>query len=390
MVFLPSFPLYAQTDYCNIAKTAIKDASRLRGLAQKKQVPCLVHDRDKVKDYLLTTISTKLPEGKLKMEEYVYKSLGMVPDKFDYEHGLVDLYLSQIGGYYDPEKKHFIMAAWMPAILQTTVAVHELTHGLQDQYFDLEKLIDAKLDNGDVLLARSALVEGDANIVMLDHARELAGQGRLVKEKDVDSFLMQNIVGLSLMAGMSQVPESLQMVLIFPYTSGVRFVHFLQQHGGYVTVNKAFSRLPRSSEEILHPEKYMAETPDFKEFSEADLLAFGAKPAGKLIYQDTMGEFSISALLGNYVKDKRLSSQAASGWGGDRIFVYEEEGERSLYWLSNWDSEKDAEEFSAQYFASLKSRYPDKEGVTSSADSYKINDWGRGERRGSAVLIEVR
>ena len=51
--------------------------------------------------------------------------------------------------------------------LEEMVLVHELTHALQDQYFDLERFIDGDplSDEG---TARTALVEGDASLVMFD------------------------------------------------------------------------------------------------------------------------------------------------------------------------------------------------------------------------------
>ncbi|MBX7138005.1 MAG: hypothetical protein K1X83_08485 [Oligoflexia bacterium] len=345
----------APSDYCEIAKNAIKEASLIRELAVKRSVPCLVHDKGAVRDYLVQTIDTKLPKNKLKWEGLSYKLIGLVPDEFNYEQGLLDLYLNQIGGYYDPEKKHFIMAAWMPAMLQTTVAVHELTHGLQDQHFNLERMMDPKIENGDLLLARSALVEGDANFVMLEQARKQAGQGTLRAEPNVDAFVMQNILGLSLMGG-SAIPNSLQMMVLFPYTSGLRFVHYLIRQGGYSKVNAVFKKPPRSTEEILHPEKYDVAMADFKEYSQAELRGTEVPSEYQQVYVDTMGEFLISSLLGNFETDKRISALAAAGWGGDRLGIFEDSGKRIMVWRTNWDTPEDAAEFEKSFQHSLSKR----------------------------------
>jgi len=349
----------ADTDYCAIAKMALQAATRIRGLSIKHDVPCLVHDKEEVKHFLVDSIATKLPKGKLASEATIFKAIGMIPDRFDYEHGIVDMYLSQIGGYYDPEKAHFVMAKWMPAMLQATVAVHELTHGLQDQHFNLKTFMDDKIGNNDVLMSRSALVEGDASAVMLDYNRELMGQKLLSDEDNVDSFMLQNIVSLQLMGGSLGVPESLQMMMIFPYNSGLRFVQYLLKKGGYKEVDKVFSRPARSTEEILHPEKYMAQQADFREPEVEEARSRIIPAEAKPVYSDTMGEFSISALLGMYVKDKKESTQAAAGWGGDKIAIFEKDGKRWVSWATLWDTERDADEFYKAFGESIKKRWPE-------------------------------
>lgn len=346
----------AQDETCRIADSAISDASTIRNLRIKRPVPCYVHGKEQVKKYLLHAIETKIPAEKLRMEEAVYKALGFFPENFDYEKGIVELYLNQIGGYYDPDKSHFIMAGWLPAMLQTTVAVHELTHALQDQYFDLSTFMDEKKLNGDELLARSALVEGDATAVMLDYARKMAGVPGIEKEDNVEAMMLQNVVSSSLVAGMGAVPQSMQMLLIFPYTSGLRFAHTLLRRGAYAEIDAAFRRPPRSTEEILHPEKYLLEKPDFVAFQGKDLA--GAE-AGKLRYEDTMGEFATSLLLGNFTSEKASAAKAAAGWGGDRVAVFEDGSSsyRRIVWKTNWDSTEDAEEFFEAYSAALSTKY---------------------------------
>ncbi len=350
------------SDYCEIAERAFKIASRLRGLSMESKVPCLVRDKAQVKEYLLSTIATKLPPRKMELEGYVFGLIGMIPEGFDYEKKLVDLYVNQIGGYYDPEKNHFIMAAWMPAILQMSIAVHELTHGLQDQHFNLEKFMDPKIENSDLLSARSALVEGDANYIMLDYSRELVGQTPLKSENNVDSFMMQNIVGLKLMASSLGVPESLQMSLIFPYTSGLRFAHSLMKSGDLKALDQAYAHPPRSTKEILHPQEYLKGTAKLVEISVTDLETemLPVPKDRQLVYQDTIGEFGISALLGMYVKDRTESTRAANGWMGDRVALFENNGGVGKYlrWKTSWESVRDAEEFYNTYRTSLKSRFP--------------------------------
>lgn len=343
VIFLTQFVL-AEESPCTISNEALEDASSIRGLVIKRKTPCLLHDKAEVKEYLLKTIDTKIPKERLRAEALVYRAFGFLPPTFNYEEGLVKLYLDQLGGYYDPIKDHFVMAAWMPTILQVTIAVHELTHALQDQYFDLVSFTDHHKFSSDELLARSALVEGDATAVMTDYTNAMMGQPPLSKKNDVGSIMFQNVAGSAMMPSLREVPESLKLMLMFPYTSGLRFAHELLKKGGYKEIDKAFKSPPRSTEEILHPEKYGLE-PDFK-----IVKAQKADDIRKIKFEDTLGEFAISALLATHEPNKTTVVNASKGWGGDRVAILEDgNGVQTALWRINWDTQKDLEEFCSAY-----------------------------------------
>jgi hypothetical protein len=346
---------------CEIATTSIAAASELRQLRQKKEVPCLVRDKESVRANILSLVQEKTPPLKMKYEGLTLKTLGFIPEEFDYERGLIDLYVSQLGGYYDPGRKYFVMAGWMPDILQAPIAVHELTHALQDQYFDLEKFIDSKVESTDLLLARSALVEGDATAVMLDYARRRAGQDGIATEPNVESVMLQNVIGGAFTASMAAVPISLQLTLLFPYTSGLRFVHTLLRRDGYKAVDSTFRNPPRSTTEVLHPERYPLREGEVKEFSDAELR--GANK-GAVVYRDTVGEFAISTLLAMSLPNKADAVAAANGWAGDRLITLEQEQPNHptskivvTLWRSAWAREGDAAEFISAYERALRQRY---------------------------------
>ena len=150
-------------------------ASRLRGLKVKREVPCRLQDKAQVERYLRSAIEEKVPKQKLELEGEMYRLIGAIPKDYDYLNGLVAVYTSQLGGYYEPGEEYYAMAAWMPGVLQMPIAVHELTHALQDQHYALEKFIDQKSESSDQLMAKSALVEGDATAVMIDYSRMIVG-----------------------------------------------------------------------------------------------------------------------------------------------------------------------------------------------------------------------
>lgn len=352
--------IYAEDDSekCVLAKSAIEAASEIRGLKIKKEVPCYVHSREQVEEFLMDTLENKITFEKLRKEEKILKALGFLPEDFGYVDGLVELYSSQVGGYYDPSKNHFVMAGWMPLILQTTIAVHELTHALQDQYFDLGEFIEDDSLSSDELMAHSALAEGDASAVMYDYTRAIAGQPGIAEDEDVQGAMMQNVISAAMMIGTTNTPETLQNMLVFPYTSGLRFAHVLLKKGGYKRIDKAFKRPPSSTEEILHPEKYLAATKDYIEINEQELRIDGVPLGAKKTHSDVMGEFSIAALLGSYLKDKGEAADAAAGWGGDKVAVFTSNEKDVVVWKTAWDTEKDSVEFIATYLKVLRKRFP--------------------------------
>lgn len=345
---------FAQEEYCKLSHDALEAAESIRGLSVVREVPCVVQQREQVRSYILSTMNEKVPDSKLLLEEKVYKEVGFLPRSFSYKDGLVELYLSQLGGYYDPDKKRFVMAGWIPPALQTTIAVHELTHALQDQHFGLADYLQQDKYSTDQLLARSALVEGDASAVMFDYTRKLVGQPPLARSDSVDSLLLQNIIGASFLKDVDQVPKSLLNLLLFPYTSGLRFVHFVLLHdGGYQAIDKIFERPPESTEQILHPEKRLKrDGTDSRvvttEELRSDLRALGAQGTlEKPEFEDTLGEFFISVTIAQCLADTRDAARASAGWGGDRIALFQKASSSSelLVWKTLWDSVKDRDEF---------------------------------------------
>ncbi len=337
---------WAAADDCEIVDTAIKITSRIRGLKFTRKVGCRLEGQEEVKRYLEEQIEKKISPEKLSYEGEVYKLLGLIPSDFEYKDGLIELYVSQLGGYYDPEKKYYAMASWMPSAMQLPIAVHELNHALQDQHFNLEPFLDYKKQPGDALLARSALVEGDATAVMIDYARELAGQKRIAEEESLSALMVQNLSGAMLSPDLQKAPSALQVLVLFPYVSGLNFVHAALRKGGYSAVNDIYRRPPATTEEILHPQKYFSGRSDSTkidlEFPD-DVVGFDGESA---VYGDVMGEFIVSTLLSQWIPPQRASI-AASGWGGDYIALYRSKssGKTLLNWKLRWDSRKDAKEF---------------------------------------------
>lgn len=340
-----------QADMCQVAERALREVSGIRGLVAKERVPCLVKSREEIERFLRKMIAEKFPADTLEMEQVVYRAIGVIPDDYDYVHGIVKAYVNQIGGYYDPDTKQFVMLDSMQTALHLPVAVHELTHAIQDQHFKLTTFLDPKMENNDQLMARAALVEGDATSVMQNFMR---------REKEVlpsKKTIIEKIrVPLESDESEAPVPDALQKILFFPYIEGLTFTQRLIESGGYSAVNKAFTNPPKSSRQILHPEEFLigavsTEVPALETLERLE-------PGDALIYSDTIGEFAVSVLLGDSIASPQRGKKCAQGLRGDRVGVFQPaRGPRYLSWRSEWDSDHDAQEFVGCFKALTTAQY---------------------------------
>ena len=336
-------------DYCKQTSRLLGEASRIRQLEPKRTVPCKLESRAQIRTFLDRSIEEDLPPERLYYEEILFKAIGLIPESYDYKEGLVRFLVSQIGGYYDPKSKQFIMADWLPSNSVPGVFIHELTHALQDQYFNLLQIIDPKQLTTDESLARMALIEGDASAVMFDALRARAKLTPLREEQSVDGIILAQVLAQGVVHG---VPESIKGMMLFPYTTGLRFVHALLREGGYSKVDEAFKRMPKTAREILHPEDYLigafrSELPKAK-----DVLD------GKIVYSDVLGEFAISSIFAGDGLQKLEGAKAADGWMGDRAVIVERSDKRHIIgWLSRWETERDAQQFCGAFQGALERHY---------------------------------
>jgi hypothetical protein len=124
-------------------------------------------------------------------------------------------------------------------------------------------------------------------------------------------------------------------------------------------VSDAFKKLPLSTEQILHPDKYFAyeaplkmSLPDVR-----NLLGLN----WKRIDYDVNGEWSYYLILDEYLNASAEARRAAAGWAGDRYEIYEgsKPGDVFLAQISAWDSDSDAKEFFDAYAKRTWRRYKD-------------------------------
>jgi hypothetical protein len=119
----------------------------------------------------------------------------------------------------------------------------------------------------------------------------------------------------------------------------------VQSTGGWAGVNAYFTKMPASTEQILHPEKYTAGEAPVAVTMPSDLAA-RLGTGWKVPFQDTFGELQFGIWLRGAGVATATATAAAAGWGGDRLAVMEgPNGTWAVAMHTVWDTDADAAEF---------------------------------------------
>jgi hypothetical protein len=337
----------------------LKEAETWRGLSAREPVPSGTVDEPVLKRKVVESFREQLPPEVLRPVETGLKAFGLIPESLDLVTFLPELLTSQTAGFYDPERHYLVLVqrpgqplgAGLPEDAATradeAVLVHELTHAIQDQHFNLETFSSGRpLDDAEA--ARAALIEGDATLVMMD----FFAQARV---EDVSGFqhspssmlgdpreMLDAAAGTPGTAELAAAPAWLRDTLLFSYFQGFEFCLSARHAGGQALLDKAFSTdPPRSTEQILHPEKWHTKRDDPVVVAWPDLPL----PGWARVSEGQLGELGVHTLVREIAKQKDdRAIKTAAGWGGDRFVVYEKEGRRLLVWISEWDTDADARE----------------------------------------------
>ena len=326
---------------------------KLRGHPFKTPVDWTMRTPDDVRKFLKAEMASSYPARQVKLDESMLKVLGLAERDFELIPFLEDLLTEQIAGAYDPKSKQFFLVRSssylgnaFKSLLEDfeVLAVHELDHALQDQHFDLLGLqTRMKKWSTDQQQAAQAVFEGEATLVMTDYT--LMGTGTTADDNPVKmsemADLMTNLPALPGLGSFARAPLYFKRSLIFPYYGGMDFVREIRRFGGWPMVDRLYTHLPASTEQVYHPEKYLA-----REEPVPVSLARWPERLGdwRSLGEDTGGEFLVRVVVEQHSLGSR--DDLGSGWAGDRYRIYENsKGELSMLWVIDWDSEQDAAEF---------------------------------------------
>ena len=236
-------------------------------------------------------------------EGVLLRALGLLEPSVDVELAMEELLKAGVIGYYDPRRKELAVRGTNAGVQTRHALVHELTHALQDQWFNIDT--PDGLD-GDAEIAFKAVLEGDARRVEQMYIAGLPEADRAGIQHEGDGGLP------------AATPPVLIQELSFPYQAGAVFLQVLEQQGGQTVIDSAFKKRPLATAQVMQPTRFL------NGFVPTEV----APPAvpGTPTSQGVFGEFRIALILSPLVPTGRLEvaeeRAALAAWQGDHFATW--------------------------------------------------------------------
>jgi hypothetical protein len=332
-----------------------RDVGQIRELPRRQEIPLNFLSEQEIVTYLRRLLADLRQQDFVQRQQVLLTALDLLPAPGEAFPPTVQTRASQLIAFYDPaEAQIFIGPAGRDSDPPDIGLLHQYAHALIDQHFSLSSFArDAA--NADVARARDALIEGDAMTVLMMHSFE-----------DLDaSDDAQALNKLALYLSQAELTDyegyftalAMRDVFIFPYREGTRFVAALLRADWWPAVNAAYLDPPVSTEQILHPDKYISIPRDEPRTVRLPDLSQDLGEGWQLAAQDVLGELILRAHLDVYLPDTSEAQSAASGWDGDLAAVWrDEDGHEVLVMRIVWDSPLEAVEFTHSYVTLIERR----------------------------------
>jgi len=278
-----------------------------------------------------------------------------------------------VGGFYSPETESIVIVsdAARPRLDGERTLAHELVHALQDQHLNLS--VRERAGTRDEFNAITGLIEGDAS-----HAENL------YMDRCGGAWDCLNASGGGEGDGPGAPPNwGTYFLEFFPYSDGTAYAASLRAGEGWSAVDEAFRDPPTSAQEVIRPETDGEFEPRDVELADRTDGWERVRPAGRPDY-GTLGRSGLAASFARTLYDARRDDPGTPatnasplvdpqewlnlegggvnesdplnydlavtrGWTGDRMHVYERDGELAYVWRLTWESPAAAERFADGY-----------------------------------------
>jgi len=288
-------------------QTAVLDIQRFvereRDLKFKTNVEVQLATTDELTRMLDEELAKEGPA--IAESQQVLRALGLIPPTFDLAKAQRDLLDNTVLGFYDPETKKLVVRGTQVTPFVRDTLAHELTHALDDQWFNLDR---PQLDTADDEsgFGFTGLAEGDATRVEQAYLDSLSSgeQAAVAREQ------------LALTAAhpeLFRLPQVLLDILKEPYTDGPLLVNAILDAGGRARLDSAFQQPPTTSEQVIEPDKFL----------EGEGAVPVAAPAadGAVQNKGALGAFMFEEILLGSSRTSDVNN-AVTGWGGDSYVTW--------------------------------------------------------------------
>jgi hypothetical protein len=339
--------------------TLQKEVEEVGGVPFKHDVPIAFLDRSQLSSFLRELFDEEYPEAQARADQRLLLAFDLIPEGTDLRALRARLLEQNVVGFYDdrPDRRRLYAVSADRSLtpMNQIVLAHEMRHALQDQYADLHALLTGgESDFDDRRLALLSLYEGDATLVMerflrarLGPLADLAGG----EEANVDA----GALGAPGLFDVQGAPPVVRDQLVQPYLAGLALARTLWRRGGASALREAWSHPPDSTEQVLHPELYLA-----RQAPRAVAPTVGPPAGARLVSEGVVGEMLLRTLLGDG------QEAAAGGWAGDGWRLWDVDGATLLSWRGEWDTAGRA----AAFQGALVRRFLERHGPARARDGW--------------------
>jgi nitroreductase len=355
-----------------VADEVAREVEQLRGWTfkrpvRKERIP-VARARQDIRRMLL---ASDKPQHRARVQAFL-RVAGLIPPDCDLIATSLAVLDQQVAGYYEPATRTLRLVDRpnpMPPFVERMILSHELTHALDDQYLDLASLMNPANGTEDTDFVATAIGEGSATSLMLQYMAASQRSG-LFSLADLSQYMAEE---LERVRTLEQLPRYFS-AMFGSYIVGAAFLG----RGELTTIltqpdNRAIGEalvtarraLPRSSEQLLHAEKYWdpAQRDEPIVFDDRAMALWLDRPGRRIVHRDTLGELLTAILTAPRDTPRDLTmlqsvgawtNVGAAGWGGDRFFLMaSRSGPDALrttrglqaVWMTAWDTPKDRDEF---------------------------------------------
>jgi hypothetical protein len=278
-----------------------------------------------------------LPRGEAAEQlEGVYRALGLIDATVDLPTELAKFSRPEFVTIYDAVAGELLIRDGAADPFLRAMLVRELTRALDDQYFDIYRPGGAGFAE-EALEGLKALAEGDATRVYDSYKATLSATDR-------DLVAQKNRIAAQATSDMNRAVRSRFTYFI---SQSLRLVQAILGAGGRSRLDAAFAAPPMSSEQVLHPDRYLAgDTPRQVPEPGAD---------GPVVSRGVMGQIGLYVMLSEAI-DETTASLASQGWGGDRYIAWQDGTRTCVRQTIVTDTPRDATELGAALHQWAQSR----------------------------------
>jgi hypothetical protein len=304
---------------------------QVRGLEFEQRVAVQPVSADEIAAKLRGAFDETYPKEFYDRRTVAWQTIGVIPRDVTIREALLAFQTGQVIGFYNPLDGELVYRSDGDiGLFERLTLAHELTHAIDDQHFDLERIDPiAATCRDDAFQATLGAVEGSAQFFSTQVLFEFP-------PADGDYS------GLDGGGGAPEgVPPFMFDLQLWPYTAGQAFVTELESRGGIAEVNAALRAFPITTEQILHPERYPSDRPSRVDVPD---LASDLGPGWGDLDVMQVGEAWLQAMLALRLGDTTAEA-ASAGWDGGIYRAFTDGRDAIVMFATAWDTQADADAF---------------------------------------------